>query len=123
MSGVFDWKFPAALIEVTDGDTIKVQIDQGFCVRSLHSVRLSGINAPEIFSGSVEERQAGQASKRAVFAWLLQHEACARRGEFPFVLSTDRDRRSFNRYIGTVACAAGHELVPYLIENGFGVPA
>ncbi len=40
--------YPATVIRIIDGDTIEMDIDLGFRVRMKTSVRVSGINAPEM---------------------------------------------------------------------------
>ena len=42
-----DWRYDASVIEVLDGDTIRVSVDLGFHVFMRVDVRVAGINAPE----------------------------------------------------------------------------
>lgn len=40
--------YPATVVRIVDGDTIEMEIDLGFRVHMKASVRVSGINAPEL---------------------------------------------------------------------------
>lgn len=42
------YSFAAALIRVIDGDTMVFDIDLGFRILQTHSIRLEGLNCPEI---------------------------------------------------------------------------
>lgn len=43
--------------------------------------------------------------------------------ESRFVLETDRDRQTFNRYIARVACPEGHDLGAAIVAAGYGAAA
>jgi micrococcal nuclease len=57
VNGVYDYK--ARLIRVIDGDTVVMDIDLGCFVRRETTLRLLGINAPEVVG---ESRAAGLAA-------------------------------------------------------------
>lgn len=60
------YTYQAKVIKVTDGDTIRVDIDLGFGIWSHHTaIRLARINAPEIKG---PEKEQGNISKE----WLKQ---------------------------------------------------
>lgn len=113
------WEYRAALVAVHDGDTITVEIDQGFGGRQEESVRLIGVSAPEL-------TDLGGAQARAFTeSWCRTADMAGLR--WPLVVTTvpttgrePRERRSFVRYLGTVrdATAAGRtlntELAAYL---------
>lgn len=42
------WTVPATVIDVVDGDTIRLQLDLGWNVTYTARARIAGINAPEI---------------------------------------------------------------------------
>jgi len=78
---------------VIDGDTIEVHLDLGLRVYTTIRVRLLGVDAPEIFSGTPEERKKGNIVKEYVRSML----------EDRYVkIVTVKDSTSFNRYLATV---------------------
>jgi len=58
------YKYRAKMIRVIDGDTIEALIDLGFEIATRKTIRLHGINAPEIRGGLKEEKEAGLRCKR-----------------------------------------------------------
>lgn len=59
--------YPVVAYRVIDGDTIEVVLDLGFDLQKKASVRLAGINTPEIRG---EEREDGLAVKAQVVEYL-----------------------------------------------------
>ena len=55
------------VIKMYDGDTITVEIDCGFKISVVKTIRLMGINAPEIRG---VEREAGLKSRDALRGWI-----------------------------------------------------
>lgn len=51
------------LIKIVDGDTLDLEIDLGFNITIQERIRLSGIDAPEIRSSDVVEREKANASR------------------------------------------------------------
>lgn len=60
--------YPAQVVRVVDGDTLDVEIDLGFHIRTKERVRLYDIDTPEIFGSTAEPR--GQAARAFVEWWL-----------------------------------------------------
>jgi endonuclease YncB( thermonuclease family) len=113
------WTYRARPTRVVDGDTLYVEVDHGMHIFSVQSLRLSGVNAPELYRGTDEEKAAGQAAKQFVQDWI----ANLPEHKWPLVVRTDKDRRSFNRYVATVTDLAGHDLAAAIIAAGHGEPA
>lgn len=65
------FQFPVLDFRVIDGDSVVVEVDVGFRFRWTGSVRLSGIDTPEI--NRKRERQAGNAAKEALEALLIRN--------------------------------------------------
>ena len=121
-----EWTFPARLVRVIDGDTLRMTLDFGFRIRQDHNLRLAGVDTPEMYSGSEEEKAKGRAVAQMVSTWLFdrsRHTAAHAPGlsEYPFVVTTDKDRRTFNRFIAlSVRCReSGEDLVEWLKEQGY----
>jgi micrococcal nuclease len=58
-----NYKYKAKCIRVIDGDTIIAEVDLGFNIYTKVSVRLEGIDAPEVRTRDLEEKKRGLASK------------------------------------------------------------
>lgn len=115
-----NWTYRAAPIRVIDGDTIVCLVDNGFRNREEHSIRLAGVDTPEIFSGTAEEKAAGQAAKALVQDWIADAEFDAM-AKWPLIVQTEKDRQSFNRYVGRIwSTASGECLNDWLIARGYG---
>ncbi len=54
----FLWQAPAFVIEVHDGDTIKIDLDLGWSIHHKTKVRVEGINCPELGTPAGKEAQA-----------------------------------------------------------------
>lgn len=54
------YTYNAAILRVIDGDTVDIEVDLGFDIRTVQRVRMAGINAPE------KNTQKGLLSKK----WL-----------------------------------------------------
>lgn len=61
------YEYQGTVLDIIDGDTLRLDIDLGFSVRSKQIVRLRGINAPEMV-GSTHEQ--GLAAKMALSGFL-----------------------------------------------------
>lgn len=116
-----NWTYRAQLVGITDGDTVKLLIDNGFYNREAHAIRLRGVNTPEIFTKNEEEKQKGMVAKDIVAKWFLDTEFCSElEGEdWPLILVTQKDKQTFNRYIGDIYCICGDWLNEYLREEGY----
>lgn len=92
---------------VVDGDTFYALVDLGFYCYTYHSIRIQGIDAPELFSGTPESRQLGLASRDQL---RLNIEG------MPLLLDTDRDRTTFGRFVAT-AFGYKHDGVKWVEYN------
>ena len=95
------WDYRAALLRVTDGDTIEVLADTGFHGRQEVDLRLTGVSAPE--------RNQPGGSDTAVFVqnWLAAQAMPGFR--WPWHVHTEintkvepDERLTFTRYLGMV---------------------
>lgn len=92
------WHYRARCIRVIDGDTVVVLVDTGFGSRHEVTLRVAGIDAPEI--DTPEGLAAADALARIV--------ARGGGGEWPLRVRTSRLRSgreamSFSRYVGSLA--------------------
>lgn len=100
--------YRAELKEVTDGDTIKVDIDMGQRIHRSIKLRFETINAPEMKG---VEKAAGQLAKEAAAKWLDKRH---------LVIRTYQDPGSYDRYTAELFDAFTEEsFSDYMIKNGF----
>lgn len=106
------YQYKCTILEVIDGDTIKVDIDAGFniCIKKLN-VRLSGIDTPESKTTDVVEKTFGLASK-AIVQQLLPV------GSTQIVQTTIDDK--YGRLLGDFLID-GKSLCQLLITDGYAV--
>jgi hypothetical protein len=94
------WTYRAALIQVIDGDTLRLEIDLGFHVHTQQDIRLLAVSAPETNQpGGMESAGwvAGWISLLPDLRWpLLVTTAISR-------IAEPDEKRTFTRYLGTVA--------------------
>jgi len=96
---------------VTDGDTLALVMDLGFGLRLHMSVRLDGLNAPEITGA---ERPAGLVVAERVRQWTAQAQRL-------YVRSTARDKFA-GRFVGVLINEAGESLNDWLLQQGLAKP-
>lgn len=97
------------ILDIIDGDTLRVNIDLGFHCSVTTCIRLDGINCPEVRG---DEREAGRAAKAFVA------DALSRASKV--TLTTLRPDKYGNRWVGVVY-VDGVDLGGMLIEAGHAV--
>jgi endonuclease YncB( thermonuclease family) len=101
------WTVPATVLEVHDGDTLKVNADLGWHITLINQpVRLAGVDAPELAT------DAGKAA--AAFTAAL-----APPGTMVTLVSHSLDK--YGRVLGTITLPDGQDLSAALIAAGHGV--
>jgi micrococcal nuclease len=107
------YQYKCNILEVIDGDTVKVDIDAGFniWIKSL-SIRLIGIDTPESRTSNEVEKLFGNVSKYAVQALLPV-------GSTQIVQTTIDDK--YGRLLGDFLIE-GKSLCDLLIAEGYAVP-
>lgn len=58
-----DYTYDATIVAVIDGDTVDADLDLGFDIHTKMRLRLYGINAPEVHSKDLVEKEAGLKAK------------------------------------------------------------
>lgn len=114
------YRYNAIIEKVVDGDTIVVSLDLGFGIW-LHkqSIRLYGINTPEIKGG---ERERGLLAKRFVVSRLVSYTSKS----ISVVIDTFKGRKDkYGRWLGKVwyfdSCNCPHLLNEELVVNDMAV--
>lgn len=107
------YKFYATVLKIIDGDTIKLNVDLGFSVSTNVSIRIKGMNAPEI--NRAESAEAGKAS-RDYLALIIPVGS-------QIVIHTEKYRQSFTRFIGDVYTEDGRSVAELMVNAGFATIA
>jgi micrococcal nuclease len=88
--------YNAKVVRVIDGDTLVVSFDLGFSISLEETVRLYGINAPEIskVKKTSAEYKKGMAAKKYLEELLLDK---------PIVITTYKDaKEKYGRYLASI---------------------
>jgi endonuclease YncB( thermonuclease family) len=108
---VADWQVPATVVKVHDGDTLTVVADLGWRISLKTSVRLFGVNAPEL------DTPAGQASLNFVYA-LVQPGDEVTLVSHKLLGATEK----YGRVLASVTLSDGRDLSTLLLQNDYAVP-
>ncbi len=121
------YTYRARLDRVVDGDTVLCEIllkdreDLGFHIyvepiTTVQSIRIAGVDSPELFSGT--QRDRGAAARDFTARWL----ADATESDWPLLVETLKDHKSFNRYVGRLTRAeTGESLADVLVAAGHAI--
>lgn len=97
------YEYRAKCLRVVDGDTIHVDVDLGVDIHVNLTVRLYGIDTPELSSPE------GQSVRAYVSGVLLGKE---------FTLKTLKDKREkYGRYLGIIILDTGEEFNQRLVDQ------
>lgn len=90
------YEYRCKVIRVIDGDTLALAVDLGCDVTVNMTVRLYGINCPEMHG---ESKAAGEAARAFTRLWVM---GMADADEW-LILRTYKDKREkYGRYLGTI---------------------
>ncbi|MFF5973678.1 thermonuclease family protein [Streptomyces sp. NPDC012769] len=112
MSSIYEYR--AKVIRVIDGDTLALAVDLGCDVTLNLTVRLYGVNCPEMKG---DTRVQGGMARHYTSNWLQEH-ASATQFTQQVTLKTHKDKREkFGRYLADIY-ADGRHLNADLVEAG-----
>ena len=119
------FNYQAALVRVIDGDTAIMRVDLGFHVTAEVSVRLLGVNTPEIRSKDPKERLGADNAKSFAEKWFSSNTIASPGADpfrgWPFVVQTSKGD-SFGRWLGRVwSRRNGDELNQALLDSGHAI--
>lgn len=98
-----NWTYGATILKVVDGDTFHAEVDAGFDIRQRMTLRLLGVDAPEVslrkpnyYGPGVDEMEKA----RGIYIRDMLRERLT--GE-PVIVVTEKDRKEkYGRYLATV---------------------
>jgi endonuclease YncB( thermonuclease family) len=109
------WLYPCRVLRVVDADTVVVLLDRGWHDYAERTVRLVGVNAPELHAA---DPAPGQAARQWVQGWvgpLPQPE-----GSYGLLLESNKLEK-YGRTLGTLWRGDGRCLNQDLLESGHAV--
>lgn len=110
------YTYNAKVIKIIDGDTILVDIDLGFYTWLFNqSIRLIGIDAPEIRTKNLLEKEAGFLAKNFIESYIKEGDNV--------ILRTTLDKtEKFGRILGTISTEEGLNINQALLDENLVVP-
>ena len=83
--------YRAKIVRVYDGDTVTAEVDLGFDIKRKMTIRLAGINTPELYG---EEREKGLLARDYLASRILDREV---------TIKTKKDKKGkYGRYIAII---------------------
>ncbi len=111
------YEYRATIVRVIDGDTLEVAVDLGFRIVMEQTLRLLGVNAPEMNAPGLEERAKAQAAKEFVAGICWPGRVVRIQSHKP--RPTDR----YGRWLATITLPDGCDLTEQIIAAGHGIRA
>jgi micrococcal nuclease len=101
------WTYPAVVVRVVDGDTVRLNLDLGLHIWRTDNCRIAGINAPETST------PAGTAA--AAYAAKLLPAGAA-------VTFASERLEKYGRPLGRLVLADGRDFATVMLAAGHAVP-
>lgn len=109
------YTYRATVIDVYDGDTFHAQLDLGFDVSARMTLRLYGVDAPEIAYKTADGTALGVVARDRVRSLMPAGTVIE--------LSTVKDRKEkYGRYLASVRLPSGDVLISLLVREGLAKP-
>lgn len=99
---LLEWTYRARPLRVIDGDTVELRIDMGFHASTVERIRLRRVDAEERNSTDELARLRAKAATDFVQDWLLEAGMAYSLDDWPLIVTTDKDRQSWGRFIGSI---------------------
>lgn len=106
------YNYKCKLLRVIDGDTVECDVDLGFYTWRKVVLRLADIDAPEIRTKNLQEKEEGLKA-----AYILELKLLEENPEGIFYIKSN-GVDSFGRSIATIFTEAGDDINMYLLESG-----
>lgn len=113
-----NWVYQARLVRVIDGDTVVLEVDLGHTVHSVPSLRLEGVNSPEMHA---HDSAPGLAARKFTADWMAAATRSSKATAWPLVIMSKKDEK-YGRYLATIwRRKDGHQLNADLLSSGHAV--
>jgi micrococcal nuclease len=107
------YEYRANVLRVIDGDTVDLEIDLGFMLKTIQRIRLLYVNTPELHAKDETVRTKAQAAKLFTELWCSVNKSV--------VIKTDKDD-AFGRWLAEVYTSdKGECLNTRLLDTGNAV--
>ncbi len=110
------WTYRATCIRWLDGDTLALRCDLGFNVSCEQTVRLAGLDTPELRSPDPAERGRAVLAHRRAMALLPPGAPCT------IATAKGDPADKYGRFLGRVTLADGTDLNAALLAEGLARP-
>ena len=107
-----DWTFPVRVAGNYDGDTLSCEFDLGFGLKYYSSIRLDGVDTPEIRGGTPLTKAAGRLARDTVAKLTAEAKE--------IIFHSTVWRGKYGRPVGRLYLD-GRDLSEILIERSLGV--
>jgi micrococcal nuclease len=115
------YQYRATILDVVDGDTVHALVDLGCDVTTKLTLRLAGINAPELHVNG-QPNQAGVDARSHLIS-LVAPQVVTSQDPPVVTLSTIKDRREkFGRYLAFITTPSGIHVNDQMVLDGHAVP-
>ena len=108
-----EWKFPCKAIKNYDGDTFTLELDLGFGISRVDSVRIMGVDTPEVRGGTIETKAAARLAKDEAAEFVAN-------GENIYWISIEWAGK-YGRPLGDIE-VDGKLLTEFLLDNRLAAP-
>jgi micrococcal nuclease len=102
------------VVKIHDGDTVKIKLDVGFNMTAEYSVRINGVDTPEVTGF---EKEAGKVVREVVVKWIDEAQT-----KGPLYVKYDEFGKYAGRFVGDILDVNGHSLSAYLIHYKWSKP-
>jgi micrococcal nuclease len=114
------YQYRATIVDVVDGDTVHALVDLGCDVTIKLTLRLAGINAPELHVGG-QPNQAGVDAKNHLLS-LVDPQVVTSQVPPVVTLSTIKDHKEkFGRYLAFITTPGGIRVNDQMVLDGYAV--
>ena len=102
--------YRAIIKHVVDADSVDVLVDGGFNQYRYLTIRLAGVNAPELRGGDAASKARARAASVRVKALVAASPFC--------VIEPVPDALTFGRYVARITLSDGQDLGELLVAEG-----
>jgi len=104
LDGLYTYR--ARYVKNYDGDTITVVLDLGLNVSRRETLRVYGVNTPEMRGGTADTKAKAREAKAYTADYCAEAVDIAPDSEWPLLVTTHQDKKGkYGRYLGDIRVA------------------